>query len=217
MSVHECMTRKPWEIPFLAEPEEVAALRRIVRLHLNLWGLPELVDAAQLCVTELVTNVITHVGPGTPTTLAVSMSGQCLRLEIHDPDTRVLPTLLSPGSDAESGRGVALVDAVADRWGVVLQPDLKVTWCELAAGLSCPDGHVAKPPVARAETILALYDPVRFPCSEARTRLTLGVVDEATVRVVADLLHWTRAHGRDAEELLERAQMHFEAEAAGAC
>ncbi|MFD0552478.1 ATP-binding protein [Streptomyces rectiviolaceus] len=211
------MTRKPWEISFLAEPEEVAALRRIMRLHLNLWGLPGLIDAAQLCVTELVTNVITHVGPGTPATLAVSMSGEYLRLEIHDPDTRVLPTLLSPGSDAETGRGVALVDAVADRWGVVLQSDLKVTWCELAAGLNRPDGHVERPSVARAETILALYDPVRFPCAEAQTRLTPGVVEEAMVRVVADLFNWLRAHGRDTAEVLDRAQMHFETEAVDAC
>lgn len=212
MSVHECMTRKPWEIPFLAEPEEVAALRRLMRLHLNLWGLPQLIDAAQLCVTELVANVITHVGPGTPSVLAVSMSGQRLRLEVHDPDTRALPTLLSPEVDAESGRGVALVDAVADRWGVVLRSDVKVTWCELAAGLNCPDGHVDRPPVARAESILCLYDPLRFPCAEARSKLTHGVVEEAAVRVVADVLHWLRAHGRDAEGVLDRAQVHFEAE-----
>lgn len=70
-----CMPRKPWDLAFLAEPEEVAALRRLVRIHLGLWGLHELVDAAQLCVSELVSNVITHVGPGTPTTLAVSMKG----------------------------------------------------------------------------------------------------------------------------------------------
>jgi len=66
-------TPRPWELPFLAVPEEVAALRRLLRLHLALWGLQELTEAAQLCVSELVANVITHVGPGTPTTLAVSM------------------------------------------------------------------------------------------------------------------------------------------------
>ncbi|GAA1375876.1 hypothetical protein GCM10009612_73270 [Streptomyces beijiangensis] len=33
-----CMTRKPWDLAFLAEPQEVAALRRIVRTHLGLWG-----------------------------------------------------------------------------------------------------------------------------------------------------------------------------------
>ena len=66
------MSRKPWDLDFTAEPEEVAALRRLMRLHLGVWGLHEVTDAAQLCVSELVSNIITHVGAGTPATLAVS-------------------------------------------------------------------------------------------------------------------------------------------------
>lgn len=136
-----CMSRKPWDLAFTAEPEEVAGLRRVMRAHLELWGLHGVIESAQLCVSELVANVITHVGIGTPTTLAVSMNGTYLRIEVHDPDTRVLPTLLAAGSEAESGRGVALVDSVTDRWGVQLRADRKVTWCELATGLTAPDGH----------------------------------------------------------------------------
>jgi hypothetical protein len=36
--------------------------------------------------------------------------------------------------------------------------------------------------------------------------------EEAAIHVIADLLHWFRAHGRDADQALDRAQMHFEAE-----
>ena len=79
------MPRKPWDLPFLAESEEVGALRRILRTRLGLWGLHESIEAAQLCVSELVANVINHVGPGTPTTLVVSMNGTHLRIEVHDP------------------------------------------------------------------------------------------------------------------------------------
>lgn len=132
------MTRKPWDLDFTAEPTEVAALRRIMRLHLGLWGLQEVVEDAQLCVSELVSNVIKHVGPGTPATLAVSMNGVHLRIEIHDPDTRALPVLLDAIADSEAGRGMALVDAVAERWGVLLLADQKVTWCELATGPKLP-------------------------------------------------------------------------------
>ena len=132
--------RKPWSLPFTAEPQEVAALRRIMRLHLGLWGLHGVIDAAQLCVSELVSNVITHVGPGTPATLVVSMSGSRLRIEVHDSDTRALPVLLDAGPDAESGRGMALVTAVTDRWGVQMRADQKVTWCELPAGLPSAEG-----------------------------------------------------------------------------
>ncbi|MFI2613353.1 ATP-binding protein [Streptomyces sp. NPDC018584] len=119
------------ELPFLAEPKEVAVLRRLVRLHLTRWGLSEVVEAAQLCVSELVANVITHVGEQTPTVLGLSMNDSHVRIQVRDPDTRALPTLLAPEADAESGRGMALLDAVADRWGVTLCGDSKVTWCEL--------------------------------------------------------------------------------------
>jgi anti-sigma regulatory factor (Ser/Thr protein kinase) len=209
------LPRKPWDLPFVAEPEEVAGLRRILRLHLGLWGLHEVIDAAQLCVSELVSNVITHVGLGTPTTLAVTMNGTHLRIEVHDPDTRALPTLLAAGSDAESGRGMALVDAVADRWGVQLRADRKVTWCELATGLASADGHCGGTRVTAVEAMLRLYkNEVRgLPLVARPPTLAVAVAEEAAIDMIADLLHWLRAHGCDADEALDRAQTHFEAEA----
>ncbi|MGQ4387862.1 ATP-binding protein [Streptomyces sp. SAS_270] len=211
-----CMPRTPWDLPFAAEPEEVAALRRIMRIHLKCWGLQELTDAAQLCVTELVSNVITHVGAGTPTTLAVSMSGTRLRIEVHDPDTRALPTLIQAEADSEGGRGMALVEAVAERWGVQLGEDRKVTWCELATNLTSPNGHSGGAQVARAEAILGLYAAAALPCamSEGPRALSVAVAEDAAIDVIADVLLWLRAHGCDADEALDRAQMHFEAEAA---
>lgn len=133
-----CMPRRSWDLAFLAEPAEVAILRRALRMNLAAWGLQELSDPAQVCVSELVSNVINHVGPETPTTLAVSMLGSHLRIEIHDPDTRALPTLVDAHADVETGRGMALVDALADRWGIHLLADRKVTWCEFATGSSMP-------------------------------------------------------------------------------
>ncbi|ORT61956.1 ATP-binding protein [Streptomyces sp. CB03238] len=207
------MSRKPWELPFLAEPREAAGIRNVIRTHLRAWGLSEHTDTAQLCASELVANVITHVGVGTPTTLAVSMSGTYLRIEVHDPDTRALPTLLQAGPDAERGRGMALVDAVADRWGVQLRADRKVTWCEIATGLTAPDGHIGGPRVTRAETMLALYGAARLPPAATPSLLSVTVAEEAAIDVIADLLHWLQAHGCDPDEALDRAQTHFEAEA----
>ncbi|MBA4860433.1 ATP-binding protein [Streptomyces sp. PSKA54] len=211
------MSRKPWDLAFTAAPEEVWALRRIMRTHLGLWGLHEAVDAAQLCVSELVSNVITHVGLGTPATLAVSMSGTYVRIEVHDPDTRALPTLLDAATDSESGRGMALVDAVADRWGVQLRADRKMTWCELATGLCSPDGHSGGTRVTRVEAMLSLYEAAKLPRPASRNPSPLSmVVAEATaVAAIADLLHWLRAHGCDPDEALDRAQTHFEAELEG--
>ncbi|MFF1638215.1 ATP-binding protein [Streptomyces sp. NPDC058246] len=204
------MSRKPWDLTFTADLEEVAALRRIMRLHLGIWGLHDLTDGAQLCVSELVSNVITHVGPGTPATLAVSMNGTHLRIEVHDPDPRALPTLVDATSDSEAGRGMALVGAVADRWGVLLRPDRKVTWCELSTSLTSENGHVGGAGVTRAEALLGLYQQARLPCESNGSRLSMKMAEEAVIDVITDFLHWLRAHGSDADEILDRAQTRFE-------
>lgn len=211
MDIEHCMSRKAWDLPFLAEPSGVAALRRIVRTHLTVWGLPNLVEVAQTCVTELVGNVITHVGVGTPTTLVVAMNGTHVRIEVHDPDGRALPTLLSATSTAESGRGLALVTAVADRWGVVPTETGKTTWCEIATQLARNDAHVDSLQVHRAEALLTLYGP-SVARSSSPTRLGLASWEEAAIALIADLLHWFRAHGQDPDTALDRAQTHFEAE-----
>ena len=213
MDCTTCMPRKPWDLHFLAEPEEVAGLRRVLRIHLGLWGLAELIDAAQLCVSELVSNVITHVGPGTPTTLAVSMKDTRLRIEVYDPDTRALPTLLNQGVNSESGRGMELITCVADRWGVQLLADRKMTWCELPTTLTSPNGHRGGPHVTRAEEVLDLYSEGKLLPAGNSGRLSTALGEEAAIGAIADLLHWLRAHGRDADDALDRAQMHFEAEA----
>ncbi|MFJ4198170.1 ATP-binding protein [Streptomyces sviceus] len=204
--------RKPWSLPFTAEPQEVAALRRIMRLHLGLWGLHGVIDAAQLCVSELVSNVIRHVGAGTPATLVVSMSGTRVRIEVHDSDPGALPVFLDAGLDAESGRGMALVSAVTDRWGVQLQADRKVTWCELRTGLPSAEGHSGGARVSRVEALLGGYggEQQRLWLAGAGA---VAVVEEAAIDVMVDVLHWLRAHGRDADEALDRAQTRFEVEA----
>ncbi|GAA3498328.1 hypothetical protein GCM10019016_054310 [Streptomyces prasinosporus] len=208
------MTRKPWDVDFTAHPEEVATLRHVVRLRLAAWGLHELADTAQLCVSELVSNVVTHVGIGTPGSLAVSMSGTHLRIEVHDPDTRALPTLVAAEADAEGGRGMALVDALTDRWGVQLREDRKVTWCELATGLTSPAGHTEDPSVTRAEALLDVYATLRPPtCSyePGPGRVSRAVAEETVIDVLTDFLRWLRAHGCDADEVLDRAQSRCEA------
>ncbi|MFJ2175724.1 ATP-binding protein [Streptomyces sp. NPDC087851] len=214
---HDCMQRKPWEVPFLAEPREVAGLRRVLRMHMGFWGLPEVIAPAQICVSEMVTNVIRHVGEGTPTTLAVSIQGTHVRLELRDPDTRAFPTLLAPDDDAESGRGMLLVDELADRWGVVLRPDVKIVWCELATTLTSPSGHTGGPRVTRSEALLMSCAARRPLGAEASSPLSVAVAEEGAIDMIIDLLHWLRAHGCDPDEALDRAQAHYEAELADLC
>ncbi|MCX3063638.1 ATP-binding protein [Streptomyces beihaiensis] len=213
MNQQHCVSRKPWDLAFAAEPEELAALRRITRLHLRHWGLPHLIEAAELCVSEMVSNVITHVGPGTPTQLALSMSGTFLHIEVQDPDSRALPTLISAADDSEAGRGMRLVDAVTDRWGVSLKADRKVTWCELATGVATPGGHVGGETVDRAEALLGLYGEVerlRAAGGDRGAPVVAAVSKATAIDAISDLLCWVHMHGHDADEVLESAELRCE-------
>ncbi|KPC85066.1 MULTISPECIES: ATP-binding protein [Streptomyces] len=219
VDVYECrfnVVRKAWDLSFLAEAAELADLRRVLRKHLELWGLPGLVHEAQICVTELVANVIAHVGSGTPTSLAVSMNGDRLRLEVHDPDVRNLPRVGVVDFETEDGRGMLLVGGIAENWGVNLRAHGKVTWCELATGLRSSSGHLDQPQVTRAEALLGLWSMDTTSEAMCRTRLGVEGGEKAAIDVISDLLHWLRAHGCDPDHALDRAQERFESGAGGA-
>ncbi|MFF4208159.1 ATP-binding protein [Streptomyces sp. NPDC001796] len=113
-----------FELDLLATPKAVPELRHHLRA---------LDFEVRLCVTELLTNVIDHLGEGTPVTVRVTGTPHGhTRVEVTDPDPRALPTLLSATGTAESGRGLALVDELSQRWGVDQGADRKTVWCELA-------------------------------------------------------------------------------------
>ncbi|MFI1889023.1 ATP-binding protein [Streptomyces jumonjinensis] len=113
-------------------------LRRIVRAHLNQWGIGVgITETAELLVSELVANTLQH---GTDTSgefrVHVWCAGQCVRMEVGNggplnPDPRpAVPPTIDAADLSESGRGLTLVDALADDWGI--SPDGALTWCVLA-------------------------------------------------------------------------------------
>ncbi|GAA2145154.1 hypothetical protein GCM10009760_33480 [Kitasatospora kazusensis] len=109
----------------------VGAVRHRLRAALTLWGVPELADTAELLAAELVTNALLHTERGAVFD-AVLTPEQRLRVEVQDGTSR-LPGRRSPAEFATSGRGLMLVEALADDWGVQLRGDGKVTWFELGA------------------------------------------------------------------------------------
>ncbi|WP_405711063.1 ATP-binding protein [Streptomyces xanthophaeus] len=115
-------------IRLLAVPTAVSLARHAVREHLG-----ENSPDAELCVSELLTNVITHVGEGTPVTLRITGTGRAprTRVELTDPDPHGRPVPRQAAGTDESGRGLALLDAVALRWGVTQGARTKTVWCEL--------------------------------------------------------------------------------------
>ncbi|MBX7549744.1 ATP-binding protein [Streptomyces sp. NPDC004232] len=119
--------RAPLDVELPAVPEALRGLRRTVRRYL---GAP--CPDAELCVTELVTNVIRHVGDGISIRVRVVRSdGDRIRVEVTDPAGQALPLSRSAAPDDEEGRGLALLEAVALRWGVERGVEAKTVWCEL--------------------------------------------------------------------------------------
>ncbi|MEV1019944.1 ATP-binding protein [Streptomyces sp. NPDC050264] len=106
-------------------------IRRIVRAYLRQWDMAELSDAAELALTELLTNVIRHV-PGQRCSLLILRQHRGVRVEVGDPDPRT-PVVGDADEWDEGGRGLLLVEAVTDRWGVDLSPPGKTVWFECDA------------------------------------------------------------------------------------
>lgn len=99
-------------------------------------GLPlvpdDRLDAVQLLVTELVTNSVIHagLGPGEQIELSVTRSPAGLRVEVVDGGPGFDPPPPPDDPFAESGRGLALVDMISDRWGIARDGGSRV-WFEL--------------------------------------------------------------------------------------
>ncbi|TXS51236.1 ATP-binding protein [Streptomyces sp. t39] len=115
-----------FEAELTAGPEAVPRLRHAVRAHLR----RECPDV-ELAVSELLGNVVRHVGTGTPVTLRVTGAGGTTRVEVTDRAPAAVAAPRSPSPDEESGRGLALLEALATRWGVVRGTGSKTVWCEL--------------------------------------------------------------------------------------
>ncbi|MFE1878926.1 ATP-binding protein [Streptomyces diastatochromogenes] len=196
-------------LPFQAAPAEVPLLRRAAVKQLNRWGMPVAPDEAELLVTELATNVVKHVGEGTSAALILEWSGERLRLEVHD-KSPALPTLKKSGCAEECGRGLHLLAALAVDWGTVLTAAGKAVWCEISlrAGSACRR-------LERAVEALENYEGARGGIPMRGKGRESGL-EVSAVELIADLLHWTAAQGYDPDDILDRAQMHYEAEAEAA-
>jgi anti-sigma regulatory factor (Ser/Thr protein kinase) len=124
---------------FALREHSVRHLRRILRLYLSGSGLLDLADAAELALTELLANVVRHV-PGRRCRICFLLLPGAVRVEVSDG----CPRLPVPGCGnllADSGRGLLLVEAVTDRWGVTQCPTGggKTVWFECLA--KAPDGR----------------------------------------------------------------------------
>ncbi|MDJ1131376.1 ATP-binding protein [Streptomyces iconiensis] len=145
-------------VEFQALPSRIGQVRRIISAQLRYWRLDPLIDAAALGVTELLANVHRHAnspeGCGDKhCTVELAFVWDRLTVSVHDHDPR-LPSVRSRPEDrmATSGRGLALVAAVSDSWGMRAQHDGsgKTVWFSLPAVFSAPRHRTAPAPEVSA-------------------------------------------------------------------
>ncbi|MBT3151325.1 ATP-binding protein [Streptomyces sp. CHD11] len=112
----------------------VRHLRRILRLYLAGVGLAGVSDAAELALTEVVANVVRHV-PGRRCRICFLLRPGGVRVEVADGCPR-LPVRGGGEGLEEGGRGMVIVDAVTERWGVDVCPGGlgKTVWFECGEG-----------------------------------------------------------------------------------
>jgi anti-sigma regulatory factor (Ser/Thr protein kinase) len=142
-----------FEAQLPAELGSVVAARRLVESAAASWRIPDgTAENAALAVSELVTNAVLHAG--TVLSVRVGRLGRGMRLEVQDGSTR-LPMV---GADrpedllatrSMTGRGLALVAAIVDRWGADPLAEGKVTWAEIGTSKRRVD---AKDPPAHGAT-----------------------------------------------------------------
>lgn len=106
-----------------------AAARRFMRGELEQLAVPEPpIETAILLTSELISNAYLHAR--TEVDLRLVMAPECVRVEVHDGNSRH-PVAAATPADATSGRGLLLLQALAQSWGVDGTADGKTIWFEL--------------------------------------------------------------------------------------
>jgi anti-sigma regulatory factor (Ser/Thr protein kinase) len=132
------ITRRAFKITLPAVPTAVAYARSLVSSTLGRWSVPHLIDTAELLTSELATNAITATvatdgGDTGIIQLRIAMVDVSLLVGVWDCDPAP-PAPQEPDDNAEGGRGLMLVEALAKQWGT--RPSRrggKVVWFEMDA------------------------------------------------------------------------------------
>ncbi|MFG2796729.1 ATP-binding protein [Streptomyces pseudovenezuelae] len=134
-----------------ALPSRIGQVRRILSAQLRYWHMDPLIDRAVLGVTELLTNVHRHAQPDKTCTVKIELLLDRLMVSVHDHDPRlpVVADIKDTEPLATCGRGLAMVAAVSESWGV--RPDGesgKFVWFTL------PTPSAALPQRPQRQTVL---------------------------------------------------------------
>ncbi|MGW6059555.1 SpoIIE family protein phosphatase [Streptomyces sp. NPDC055189] len=112
------------------DPEALAEARHMIRAAVRAWGAGDGADEIELAADEMITNALMHTDGSAIVTLRVISGGdRRLRIEVED-SSSALPRRREAGESGVSGRGLLLVDMLADEWGVESRGSGKCVWCE---------------------------------------------------------------------------------------
>ena len=133
------------ELTLPGEARSASLARRFLASTLTGWGDSAYAEDGALLLTELVTNAALHAK--TEIMVEIELKPACLRLAVTDGSPR-RPVLRHYRDQSTTGRGLALVTALASRWGITSHPDgSKTVWVELGGsghhgGGGASDAHV---------------------------------------------------------------------------
>ena len=119
-----------FELPLARDRDAPRRARSCLGIFLDARGLDgEMQGDAGLIVSELVTNAVVHAVE--PITLAIALGDDMLHVEVCDGDDRGAVVAARPTSGCVTGRGLAIIDAFAHRWGVRSLRSGKSVWAEI--------------------------------------------------------------------------------------
>ncbi|MEU9355023.1 ATP-binding protein [Streptomyces griseoloalbus] len=173
-------------------------MRRLARASLTHWGRSDLMETAELLLTELVTNALRHAR-GAEIGVRFYLKDDQLVIEVND-GSPLVPVPRPAGPDDENGRGLLLVEALAGSWGV--SADGTTTWCTLplTKGPSDMEPAAVTAPVLREMPLDLPPDSSAVTIARVSGRTKLTMLDwhgngHAAIAVLGTLVDNAVAYG----------------------
>jgi anti-sigma regulatory factor (Ser/Thr protein kinase) len=168
-------------------PASVGTARRFIEARTAAWSFPEPAGSQLVLIgSELVTNAVLHAR--TELTLTMELRDGRVRISVKD-RSKAPPTLRHYQADALTGRGLGVVAALSDSWGISAAADGKVVWAEVAASGNAAGTQARRPPREPRQAPVAPpaadgegLRTIRFPAVPVADYLALQAHNDALFR-----------------------------------
>jgi anti-sigma regulatory factor (Ser/Thr protein kinase) len=137
-------TAPPRTITLPGNARSVASGRRFVRETLG--SLHPALERVALGVSELATNAIKHTpsGRGGQITIAIIAAESVVRAEVTNDGRAITKPRARKDTEAENGRGILIIETLAEAWGVIEHADMTTVWAEFHACWTLPGPNIPR-------------------------------------------------------------------------